>query len=247
MPANNKNSVVPPKKPRGKDLHPGPGFRIKRDFNRPPKELIEKFNSFKTPLISDLTNRLFTMNSSIQNLANKTQISGPACTVKVFPGDNLMVHKSLDIAKPGDIVVVDAGGASINAIIGELVCYKAKARGITAFVIDGLVRDIPGIQQVDFPVFARGVSPIGPSHRGPGEINYPISCGGVVVEPGDIICGDENGVTVVKAEIAEELLVKLVKKDNSLREYVANVEKGIFSNEWIDEVLDAAECQFIDK
>jgi regulator of RNase E activity RraA len=240
------NELISSKKPQSKGMHPGPGFRIRRNIDRPAKELIDKFRGFKTPLISDLTNRLFTMDSGLQNLSNNGQILGPACTVNVFPGDNLMVHKALDIAKPGDIIVVDAGAASINAIIGELVCHKAKHRGITAFVIDGLVRDVPGIKEVNYPVFARGVSPIGPSHRGPGEINYPISCGGIVVNPGDIICGDENGVTVVRKEIAEALLAKLIKKEDSLREYVANVEKGIFSNKWVDEILDSAHCEYND-
>ncbi|MCH7963384.1 MAG: RraA family protein [Bacteroidetes bacterium] len=169
---------------------------------------------------------------------------GPACTVNVFPGDNLMVHKSLDIAKPGDIIVVNARATSINTIIGKLVCHKEKHRGIAAFVIDGLCRDVPGVKEVDYPVFARGVSPIGMSNRGPGKINYPISCCGIAVNPGDIIFGDENGVTVVRKELAEELLARLIKKENSLREYIANVEMGIFSNEWIDEVLDAVNCEY---
>ncbi len=243
MQDNNTDKAM---KPRYKGLHPGPGFRIRKNIERPVKELIDKYKDIRTPHISDLTNRLFTLDSGIKNLINDKQILGTACTVNVFPGDNLMVHKSLDIAKPGDIIVVNAGATTINAIIGELVCHKAKHRGIVAFVIDGLVRDVPGIKEVDFPVFARGVSPIGPSHRGPGEINYPISCGGIVINPGDIICGDENGVTVVKKEIAEQLHTKLENKENSLREYIANVEKGIFSNAWIDEVLDAANCEYND-
>lgn len=243
MKSNNKDKAL---KPKYKGLHPGPGFRIKRNIERPAKEIIEKYKDIRTPHISDLTNRLYTMDFEIKNLINDKQIVGPACTVNVFPGDNLMVHKSLDIAKPGDIIVVNAGATSINAIIGELVCHKAKQRGIAAFVIDGLVRDVPGIKEVDYPVFARGVSPIGPSHRGPGEINYPISCGGIVVNPGDIICADENGVTVVRKELGDDLYARLIKKEGSLREYIANVEKGIFSNEWIDEILDAANCEYND-
>ena len=157
-----------------------------------------------------------------------------------------MVHKALDIAQPGDIVVVDAGSSSMNGILGDLVSTKAQHRGIQAFVIDGLIRDVPGIKEVDFPVFARGITPIGPLHRGPGEINYPISCGGIVVNPGDIICGDENGITVVRKEFAEELLERLIKQKNSLSDYIANVRKGIFSNEWVDKMLDNLNCEFND-
>lgn len=191
-------------------------------------------------------NRLYTMDPVIKNMINNKEIRGPACTVKVYPGDNLMVHKALDIAKPGDIVVVDAGASSMNGIVGDLVSTKAYHRGIAAFVIDGLIRDIPGIKEVDLPVYARGTTPIGPLHRGPGEINYPVSCGGIVVNPGDIICGDENGVTVVRKDFAEELLERIIKQKKSLSDYVANVKKGIFSNAWVDAMLEEHKCEFHD-
>ncbi|OAD22951.1 Dimethylmenaquinone methyltransferase [Candidatus Thiomargarita nelsonii] len=156
------------KKPKSSEIHPGPGFRIKKNIARPAEELIVRFAEFDTPDISDLMNRLYTMDIGIKNLINQAKIVGPACTVKVFPGDNLMVHKALDIARPGDIVIVDAGGSSMNGIIGDLIATKAKHRGIAAFVIDGLIRDIPGIKEVGMPVYARGITPVGPLHRGPG-------------------------------------------------------------------------------
>lgn len=234
-------------KPKSSEIHPGPGFRVKMEIERPSKELIDKFKEFPTPDISDLMNRLYTMDSAIKNLINKKEIRGPACTVKVFPGDNLMVHKALDIAKPGDIIVVDAGASSMNGIIGDLVSTKAFHRGIQAFIIDGLIRDVPGIKEVDLPVYARGITPIGPLHRGPGEINYPICCGGIVVNSGDIICGDENGVTVVRKEFAEELLERVSKQKKSLNDYIANVKKGIFSNAWVDAMLDEHKCEFYDR
>jgi RraA family protein len=235
------------KKPQSSDIHPGPGFRIIKNIGRPPKDLIDKFREFAVPDISDLMNRLYTMDPAIKNLINGEEIRGPACTVKVFPGDNLMVHKALDIAKPGDILVVDAGASSMNGIVGDLISNKAKHRGIAAFVIDGLIRDVPGIKECNFPIYARGVTPIGPLHRGPGEINYPVSCGGIVVNPGDIICGDENGVTVVRKDFAEELLIRLINQKKTQSNYIANVKKGIFSNEWVDEALDTAKCEFHDK
>ena len=233
-------------KPKSSEIHPGPGFRVKREIERPSKELVDKFREFPTPDISDLMNRLYTMDPVIKNRINQKEIRGPACTVKVFPGDNLMVHKALDIAKPGDIIVVDAGGSSMNGIIGDLVSTKAFHRGIQAFIIDGLIRDVLGIKEVDLPVYARGITPIGPLHRGPGEINYPISCGGIVVNPGDIICGDENGVTVVRKEFAEELLERVTSQKNSLSDYIAKVKKGIFSNAWVDAMLDEHKCEFHD-
>ncbi len=116
---------------------------------------------------------------------------------------------------------------------------KARHRGILGFVVDGLIRDLPPIQALgDFPVFARGVSPIGPLHRGPGEVNFPISAGGIVVHPGDLVVGDRNGVVVVPREYCPVLLDRLVKQSDSEREYVAAVAAGKFSNAWVDAILD---------
>ncbi len=231
------------KKPKTAEMNPGPGFRIRRNGLRPSQELIAGFGEFPTPDISDLMNRLYTMTPAIHNVTNPNlKILGPACTVRVFPGDNLMVHKSLDIAMPGDIVVVDAGASPMNAVLGDLVTTKARHRGIAGFVVDGLVRDIEGIIEVNLPVFARGVTPIGPLHRGPGEVNFPIQCGGIVVHPGDIIVGDMNGVVVVPMEVAENILQRLRARKQAEAEYLAAVRRGDFSNDWVDKMLLEAGC-----
>jgi regulator of RNase E activity RraA len=184
-------------------------------------------------------NRLFTMSHEIRPLTDPSlRVLGPACTVKVFPGDNLMVHKSLDIARPGDVIVVDASGSSLTAVMGDLVATKAKHRGIAGFVVDGLIRDLPAILRLeDFPVFARGVTPIGPLHRGPGEVNFPISAGGIVVNAGDIVVGDRNGVVVVPQDAAAELINRLRGREAVEAEYHAAVARGDFSNAWVDSIL----------
>jgi RraA family protein len=234
------------KKPQSSEIHPGPGFRIRRAIERTPASLIARFREFETPDVSDLMNRLYTMDREIHNVTNDRSICGPACTVKVFPGDNLMVHKALDLVEPGDIIVVDAGGSRMNGIIGDLISTKAMHRGVAGFVIDGLIRDLPGVQETGLPVFARGITPIGPLHRGPGEINFPIACGGIVVNPGDLIVGDANGVTVVRKDIAEDLLARLVAQRESMSAYLENVRNGIFSNDWVDRMLDQQKCLFVD-
>jgi regulator of RNase E activity RraA len=170
------------------------------------------------------------------------RLCGPACTVKVFPGDNLMVHKSLDVARPGDIVVVDAGASPMNAVLGDLVSTKAKHRQIAGFIVDGLIRDLPGIVPLDLPVFARGTTSIGPLHRGPGEINYAICCGGVVVNPGDIIVADAAGIVVVPQGIAEELVHRLKSHHTTNEAYLASVRRGDFSNQWVDRLLAEQGC-----
>ena len=206
-------------KPQSSEMYPGPGFRIKKSFSRPAPTIVTQYRQFGTPDISDMLNRLYTMTSVIQNCINEAAICGPVCTVKVFPGDNLMVHKALDIAQPGDVIIVDAGGSTMTAVLGDLVASKAKSRGIQGFVIDGLIRDLPEMKEVGLPVFARGITPIGPLHRGPGEINFPISCGGIVITPGDIVVGDGNGVVVVRSEFADEVLERLWRQQDYLKKY----------------------------
>lgn len=230
-------------KPRSSEMHPGPGFRVKLDFPRLEPELMRRFDPFATPDISDLLNRLYAVDPAIRCLTgDHHRLCGPACTVKVFPGDNLMVHKALDVAEPGDIIVVDAGGSTMNAVLGDLVCTKARHRGIAGFIADGLVRDLPGILPLDMPVFARGTTAIGPLHRGPGEINHPICCGGVVVSPGDVIVADAAGVVVIPQEIAFELLERLTRHQETNAAYLAAVSRGDFSNDWVDRILAQHEC-----
>ena len=227
-------------KPRSAEMHPGPGFRIRADFERPDPEVVAGFAEFETPAISDLMNRMYTLPTQIRTMTGPgLRILGPACTVKVYPGDNLMVHKSLDIAAPGDVVVVDAGGSTMTAVLGDLVSTKARHRGIQGFIVDGLIRDLPAILALgDFPVFARGVTPIGPLHRGPGELNFPVSMGGVVVHPGDVIVGDLNGVVAIPREIAPDLLARLRKRAAAEADYLTAVAHGEFTNSWVDRILD---------
>ena len=233
------------KKPQSADLHSGPGFRLRSKIERPPAGSIERLAAFSTPDISDLMNRLYTMSRDIVHVAGPSRLHGPACTVDVYPGDNLMVHKALDLVQPGDVLVIHAG-ESPNGVVGDLVATKARHRGIAGFVIDGLVRDIEGIEEVQMPVFARGVTPVGPLHRGPGEINYPISCGGTVVLPGDAVVADPNGVVVARRDFLDDLLKRLEQRAAALQDYVEAVQRGEFSNEWVDRFLDSTGCTLED-
>jgi regulator of RNase E activity RraA len=228
-------------KPQSAEMHPGPGFRLRYEIERPDPETVSGFGRHETPAISDLMNRLYAMEPEVKNMTDPDlRLIGPACTVKVYPGDNLMVHKALDVAQPGDVVVVDTSSSSLTAVLGDLVCTKARHRGIAGFIVDGLIRDLPAIRRLgDFPVFARGVTPIGPLHRGPGEINHAISCGGIVVNPGDVVVADLNGVVVVPRDISDELLARLNEKAAKESDYVTAVARGEFNNAWVDAMLEA--------
>jgi RraA family protein len=226
-------------KPKSAEMHPGPGFRIRYDIERTPQELVEQLGEFDTPAISDLMNRLYTVHDDVRVLTEPNlPVIGTACTVKCYPGDNLMVHKSLDVAQPGDVLVIDTSASGTTAVLGDLISTKARHRGIAGVVVDGLVRDLPAIRALgDFPVFARGVTPIGPLHRGPGEINHPVSIGGIVVNPGDVVVGDLNGVVIVPRDIADELVERLVSRRQAEADYTASVARGDFSNQWVDDIL----------
>lgn len=232
--------------PKSAALNRGPGFRIRRNIRRASKCATNGFRQFPTPDISDMLNRMYTVNSAIRQFTGKGGVVGPACTVKVYPGDNLMVHKALDIAQPGDVIVIDAGASTLNGIVGDLICTKAQHRGVAGFVIDGLFRDFDEVAELGFPVFARGVTPIGPLHRGPGEINFPISCGGIVVNPGDLVCADENGVVIVRRDCAANTLSRLRKQAEASQSYEENVRKGHFDNAWVDEVLAESGCVYVE-
>lgn len=228
-------------RPQSADLHPGPGFRVRLDFPRLDAEVVTALAEFATPDISDLLNRLYAMDSEIHCL-NGGPVAGLACTVRTYPGDNLMVHKSLDIARPGDVVVVGASGGRSSAVCGDLVATKAKHRGIAGFIIDGLIRDLPGIRPLGIPIYARGTTPTGPLHRGPGEINFPVACGGVVVNPGDVVVADEAGIVVVPQQVAHELLGRLRAQAAGMAEYLAAVTRGEFNNDWVDRQLAEQGC-----
>lgn len=231
------------KRLRSAALNPGPGFRIRTDFPRLEPVVYRQLSRFETPDISDMLNRLYAVDSAIHCMTNpEHRLCGPVCTVKVFPGDNLMVHKVLDIAKPGDIVAIDASGSHMNAVLGDIICTKARHRGIQGFIVDGLVRDLPQIREIDFPVFARGETAIGPLHRGPGEINYPIALGGIVINPGDIITADAAGIVAAPQDIVSELVRRLKVHEASSREYLEKVQRGEFSNAWVDDLLAEQSC-----
>ena len=227
---------------RSAELNPGPGFRICTEFKRLGRAIVQELTQYDVPDISDLLNRLYAIDPEIRCLSGRFKLCGPACTVKVFPGDNLMVHKALDIAKPGDIIVVDGSGSRTNALIGDIICTKAKHRGIQGFVIDGLIRDLPGIEELGFPVFARGVTAIGPLHRGPGEINFPVACGGTVINPGDVIVADEAGMVAVPQDIVTGVISLLSSQRDANRSYLSAVQRGEFSNEWVDNLLSRHDC-----
>lgn len=185
---------------------------IRKSFNRPEKDLIEKFKNIPTPILSDVMGRYRCMDNSIRPVYESARIVGTALTVKTYPSDNLMIHAGVKLAEPGDVLVVDAGGFTNAGLWGELLTLAAQMREIKGLVIDGGIRDCKEIEEMDFPVFSKGINARGGYKNNPGSINCTISCGGISVNPGDIIVGDENGVVVVPLENAYQVYEKAIDK-----------------------------------
>jgi 4-hydroxy-4-methyl-2-oxoglutarate aldolase len=209
-------------------------FPINREIERPGKEVIAGYRELATGNICDAMGRYGGMSASIKPILEKCTMVGPAVTVKIYPADNLMLHKATEVAKAGDVLVVDAAGYPDMAILGDLLCLVCKTKGIEGIVLDGGVRDIEGIRDLDFPVFAKGITPVGPLKDSPGSINVPIHCGGMPVMPGDLIVGDADGVAVVPKGRIQEVLEKgraIMEKERKMRE---RIQKG----ELIYHILD---------
>lgn len=206
----------------------GIGQRIFTKINRPEKAVIDAFRSIPASNIGDMMGRLYCTNGTIRPL-NKAPLLGVAFTVKCPMGDNMIFHRALDLAQPGDIIVVDAQGGMERALAGEMMVRYARTKGIAGFVVDGCMRDADYISQLeDFPVYCKGLTPQGPYKFGPGEINVPVSIGGQVVLPGDILVGDPDGIVVMRAEDAPLLIEEAQEKYAKEQKTVDNYTKGIY-------------------
>lgn len=181
-------------------------FEMRVDIERPSKEVIAEFAKIPTAVLSDAMGNLSTMDSGVRALTSGADICGPAVTVLILAGDMLATLKGLAATAPGDVLVIDSQSRQDTALWGEITSREARWRGVCGLVADGPVRDIAEIRKLGFPVFARGTTPRVAGRSTLGEVNVPVSCGGVVVSPGDIVRGDEDGVVVVPLRRAAEVL-----------------------------------------
>jgi RraA family protein len=215
------------------------GFQILDRERVIDPQMVKAFKALPVACVSDCMQRMFAGGPDLRPMHNGQPMAGPAFTVKVRPGDNLMIHKAIQLAGPGDVLVVDGGGDLTNALIGEIMTSAAHAKGIVGMVIYGSVRDSGYLKTQDFGVFACGVTHRGPYKDGPGEINVPVALGGMVIHPGDLILGDEDGVLCVPIDQASALL-----KDTQIRveqetAMLEQIRSGTYQNTWIDQAVKA--------
>jgi 4-hydroxy-4-methyl-2-oxoglutarate aldolase len=213
------------------------GFRVQPEWPRPSSALLEAFGSASSAQVADSMSRLGAMDVGIKPVWPSPRIIGAALTVWCHAGDNLMLHKAISLAQPGDIIVVNTQGNVTNSPFGELLATSAVEVGVRAVIVDGTVRDAEALQSLKLPVYARGLCSNGCNKDGPGEVGAIIACGGVAVRSGDIIIADRDGVAVVPLdagpEIAKLALAQVEREENRL----AEIAKGILFRPEIDEQL----------
>ena len=214
-------------------------IKIVPDFPRPDKALVERFRALPVANIDDAMDRLQAVDPAIRRLG-RGKLVGTAFPVKVAQCDNLMLHAAMDMAKPGDVIVIDAGGYEKRAIFGELMATYCKMRGLAGMVCDGAIRDRDELAEMeDFPVFARSATPDGPYKNGPGEIGTTVSIGGRIVRPGDIVVGDGDGLIFLDPAQAERIAQdaeKILRMEAGLME---NILQGRYERPWVKEKLRA--------
>ncbi len=218
------------------------GFRILPSPPQPSAEVIDALRKLAVANLSDSMHFTRAVSGALRPLHKGGVLCGPALTVRVPPNDNLMVHKSVDLARPGEVIVVEAGGDLDVSVVGGIVTAYAASRAVAGFVIDGAVRDTAEIGAGMLPVYARGICARGPRKEGPGEINVPVTIGNVPVNPGDIVVGDQDGLVVVPLADAQEVIERTRALARREEEIMQKIASGTLERAWIDQALRYKGC-----
>ena len=214
---------------------------IRRVFTRIDAATVQAAAEFASSIFADVAGRRGAMDGRIAALAPSMRVCGPAFTIDVRPGDNLMIHTAMAMAKPGDVLVIDGKADRTCALMGSIMLNACKKLGLAGVVLDASIRDTEELIELGFPVWSVGANPNGPTKFVPGRINWPVSCGGVTVNPGDLIVGDADGITVIEREKAASLLPLAAKKVADERQRIADITGGgAIRPKWLEAALVAA-------
>ena len=224
------------------------GNRVFLKRNLPARKLVEEFRNLPAANVADTMGRSCALSSEIRLISSPKQaMAGAALTVKARPGDNLMLHKALDMAGEGDVIIVSNDGDRTHSLMGEIMAvYGAYTRKIAGIVLDGPIRDIEELSQMEMPLYATGSTPGGPYKEGPGEVNVPISIGNIAVMPGDIILGDRDGVIVIPRKDAPEILEAAKKYAVLDAGKVEAAKNGTSKRQWVEDTLVKKQVEIID-
>ncbi len=219
------------------------GFRVLTRERKIADDLVRRFARLPVANVSDSMSRLSAGGARLRPMHAGAPLAGPALTVKAPPGDNLMFHKAIAMTQPGDVIVLDAGGDLTNALMGEMMLMQLEKRGVAGVVINGAIRDAGYIRKQDIPVYAAGVTHRGPYKNGPGEINVSVAIDGMVIAPGDLILGDDDGILCVPIDEAETILAAALAKQAAEHAQIANIQAGTHKAGWVDETLRKLGCE----
>lgn len=225
------------------------GNRVYLKRNLPDPKLVEAFSKIPASNIADTMGRSCAMNPRIKLVSSPVAqvVAGPAYTVKCRAGDNLLLHAALNYCREGDIIVVSNEEDDTRALIGEvMMAYLYKVKKVAAIIIDGPIRDIDEIGKWDFPVYATGTTPGGPYKEGPGEVNVPIACGGISVNPGDIIVADPDGVIVIPRNDAATILPKAKEFQEQDEKKLNLTYEGKINRDWVSKLIETKNVEIID-
>ncbi len=218
------------------------GLQILKRERQVSAQLVQAFKGLPVANISDSMSRMTAAGPRLRPMHRSGYLAGPALTVKTRPGDNLMIHKALMLAQPGDVIVVDGGGDLTNALFGEIMVATAIKKGVAGVVLHGAVRDVDEIGRGTFPLFAAGVTHRGPYKDGPGEINVPIALDGMVIQPGDLVIGDADGLLCVPHDDVEQVLAACREKVALEQKTITDIRAGKHDTSWVDARLKAIGC-----
>lgn len=224
------------------------GNRIFLKRNLPLKQLLEAFAEIPTANIADTMGRLCAMHPRIRLMSQpgRSIVAGPALTVKSRAGDNLFIHQAMDMAKEGDVIVVSNEADSSRSLMGEVMFRYCEYKRIGALVLDGPIRDVEAVKKIQYPIYATGNTPGGPYKDGPGEINVSVSCGGVVVNPGDIVVMDADGVIVIPLKDGDSVLRDARKFQEQDAAKIIAASNGMANRSWVKKTLEEKQVEIID-
>ncbi len=213
---------------------------IVREFDRVSPELVAEAAQFQAAIFADVAGRRGAMHGRISALRPHMKVAGPALTVEVRPGDNLMIHAAIAMAKPGDVLVIDGKGDQTSALMGTIMMTACRQLGIAGVIVDGAVRDSLEIEEMDYPVFSVGTNPNGPTKNIGGRIGHPVSCGGVTVNAGDLVVADADGIVVIERDKVASLIPGCHKKVADEAKRIAQIKEGNTAASWLVSSLRAA-------
>ncbi len=225
---------------KGSSVSDFPLADVRREFTRVAPDVVAQAAKYQAAILADVAGRRGTMDR-VAPLSPAMRLAGPAFTIEVRAGDNLMIHAAMALARPGDVLVVDGKGDTSCALMGALMVNACKVLGLGGLVIYGAVRDTDELRELGFPVFAMAANPNGPTRFIPGRINWPISAGGICVNPGDLVIGDADGVVVVERERAISLLPLAAKKVADENKRIDDIKaRRALRPGWLDGALRSA-------